>query len=76
MFTYSFGEFETDFVDFDSAEEGGLFTSQFKWDIESKSDFGVYLGTQILLDKNFSLNMEYQITGNAQLYGASVVWRF
>ena len=76
VFTYSFGEFETDFVDFDSAEEGGLFTSQFKWDIESKSDFGVYLGTQILLDKNFSLNMEYQITGNAQLYGASVVWRF
>lgn len=57
-------------------DTGGLLTSDYSWDIEQDSTFGGYLGTQMELAENCSLNIEFQHTAAANAFGASIAWRF
>jgi hypothetical protein len=57
-------------------DTGGLLTSDYSWDIEQDSVFGGYLGTQMELAENCSLNIEFQHTSAADAFGASIAWRF
>jgi hypothetical protein len=45
-------------------------------DVKQSSWFGVFVGTQVNLCKNMSLNVEYQHTAFANAVGANVVWRY
>lgn len=45
-------------------------------DIEEQSNFGGYIGAQIDLAENLPLCVEYQFTGDANVLGASLVYRF
>lgn len=45
-------------------------------DVEEKSQFGGYLGTQIDLSENTSWFIEYQLTSDAQAIGTGISWRF
>ncbi len=69
------GELDDTFSAIDS-ETGGLLTSRYLWDIEEDSAFGGYLGTQMELSENCSLNMEFQHTAAADAFGAGIIWRF
>jgi len=44
--------------------------------IEERSSIGAYIGTQIDLDNNSSLNIEYQLTGDAWAVAGGVCCRF
>lgn len=69
------GELDDTFSAIDTGT-GGLLTSRYLWDIEEDSAFGGYLGTQMELSENCSLNMEFQHTASANAFGAGIVWRF
>ncbi len=69
------GELEDIFSEVDTGT-GGLLTSEYSWDIEQESTFGGYLGTQMELAENCSLNIELQHTATANAFAASVAWRF
>jgi opacity protein-like surface antigen len=45
-------------------------------DIEEQSSFGAYIGAQVDLAENLPLCIEYQFTGDADVLGASLVYRF
>ena len=45
-------------------------------DIEEQSSFGAYIGVQVDLAENLPLCVEYQLTGDADILGASLVYRF
>lgn len=45
-------------------------------DIDEQSNFGAYFGTQIDIIKNLPLCIEYQFTGDADVLGANLVYRF
>ncbi len=69
------GELDDTFSAVDTGT-GGLLTSRYLWDIEEDSSFGGYLGTQMELAENCSLNMEFQHTSAADAFGMGIVWRF
>jgi hypothetical protein len=69
------GELEDTFSEID-AGTGGLLTSRYLWDIKEDSTFGGYLGTQMELTENCSLNMEFQHTAAADAFGMGIIWRF
>ena len=45
-------------------------------DIEESSSFGAYIGAQVDLARNIPLCVEYQFTGDTDVIGASLVYRF
>lgn len=45
-------------------------------DLEEQSQFGGYIGAQIDLAENIPLCVEYQLTGDADIFGAGLVYRF
>ena len=45
-------------------------------DIEEQSNFGAYIGARVDLARNLPLCIEYQFTGDADVLGASLVYRF
>jgi len=45
-------------------------------DIEEQSNFGAYIGAQVDLARNLPLCIEYQFTGDADVLGASLVYRY
>ncbi len=55
---------------------GGLLNSVYVWDVDEDSAFGGYLGVQLEPVEGCSLNVEYQRTGSADAFGASIMWRF
>jgi hypothetical protein len=69
------GELEDIFSEVDPVS-GGLLKSKYSWDIEQDSTFGGYLGTQMELAENCSLNIEFQHTAAADAFGANVFFRF
>jgi len=54
----------------------GLLTSRYSWDIEERSIFGGYIGAQVDIAENSSLNIEYQHTASADAVSVSLIWRF
>jgi len=51
-------------------------TEDLSVDIETSSSFGGYIGAQIDLAENIPLCIEYQFTGDADVLGASLVYKF
>jgi hypothetical protein len=45
-------------------------------DIEEQSQFGGYIGAQVDLAENIPLCLEYQFTGDANIFGAGLVYMF
>ncbi len=60
----------------EEADIGGLLLSEYSWDIEEDSMYGGYFGTQVDIGEDCSLSIEYQFTGAADAFGASIVLRF
>ena len=69
------GEFDDTFVTKDE-DTGDLQVVEYIWDIESNSNFGGYIGTQVDLNKHLYLNFEYQLVDSSDAFGANVVWKF
>jgi len=55
---------------------GGLLTTKTTWNVEEDSSFGVYFGTQMEINDNSSMMIEYQHTSAASAVGASMAVRF
>ena len=53
-----------------------ILTSYYSWDVDERSIFGGYIGMQIELAENSSLNFEYQYTASADLISVGLIWRF
>jgi len=62
------------FVDGDL--EGSALGETVELDIEQKSEFGGYIGTQFELNKSTDVFIEYQMTGDASAIGGGIVVRF
>ena len=45
-------------------------------DMDEQSSFGGYIGAQIDITENLPLAVEYQFTGDADILGLSLVYRF
>ncbi|MEJ2647054.1 MAG: hypothetical protein P8016_01440 [Sedimentisphaerales bacterium] len=75
FYRYVTGDFEDQYIGYNNI---GAYTinDKFTWDIESNSDFGGYLGTQVELDKNFFLTCEYQMASNADTLAAGVMLKY
>ena len=56
--------------------EGRALGVKVELDIEQKSEFGGYIGTQFKLNKSTDVFMEYQMTGDASAIAGGIVWRF
>jgi len=51
-------------------------TGKFSWEINEGPTFGAYFGAQIKIAENFSGNIEYQQTSNANVIGANIMMRY
>lgn len=58
------------------AISGGLLNSEYVWDVDEDSVFGGYLGAQLEVGENCSVNVEYQKTAAADAFAAGILWRF
>jgi hypothetical protein len=77
FYRYITGEFSSENVNtFPYLDDVFIQTNKYDWDIKGSSDFGGYFGSCIELSKNLSLNLEYQLTGDADAMGANIVWKF
>ena len=56
--------------------ETAYYSSKDSGDIEEESSFGGYIGAQIDITENLPLAVEYQFTGDADILGLSLVYRF
>ncbi len=55
---------------------GSLLASHYSWDVDERSIFGGYIGMQIELAKDSSLNFEYQHATSADMISIGFTWRF
>jgi len=65
--------------DFDyafSRAEGGLQTFKYSWDIKEGLTYGGYIGARLKLAEDWSFDIEYQHTEDANLFGASLMLRY
>jgi hypothetical protein len=54
----------------------GLLTSKYSWRVREDSTLGAYIGAQVDLVENCSLNFECQLTTAAEAVGVGLLWRF
>ena len=47
-----------------------------KYDLSNPSEFGGYIGAQIDLPENFNLTVEYQFTGDDNILGIGLAWKY
>lgn len=57
-------------------ETGGLLTSKYSWRVQEDSVLGAYIGAQVDLGENCSVNIECQLTSAAEAVGVGLLWRF
>jgi opacity protein-like surface antigen len=55
---------------------GGLLTSKYSWSVQEDSVLGAYMGAQVELTENCSVNIECQLTSAAEAVGVGLLWRF
>ncbi|OHB62791.1 MAG: hypothetical protein A2168_02035 [Planctomycetes bacterium RBG_13_50_24] len=62
----------------EDVDSGQIFndTREYSWQITKGPTFGGYIGAQIEIAKNYSANIEYQKTSNANVFGASIMMRY
>jgi hypothetical protein len=68
------GGFEDTFSTFDTGANSFV-TAEYSWDIDKGLNYGGYLGANVILGENSTLNVEYQLSGNASTIGLGVMWR-
>lgn len=68
------GDLDDSFTEVDPGT-GGLLLSDYSWDIDEDSSLGGYFGGQLELSDNCTFSIEYQITGGADAFGMSLLWR-
>ncbi len=56
--------------------EDGLLTSRYSWRVKEDSVLGAYIGAQVDLAENCSLNFECQLTSAAEAIALGLLWRF
>jgi hypothetical protein len=56
--------------------EDGLLTSQYCWSVQEDSSLGAYVGAQVELAENCSVNIECQLTSAAEAIAVGLLWRF
>jgi hypothetical protein len=54
----------------------GLLTSQYSWSVQEDSILGAYIGAQVDLAENCSLNIECQLTSATEAIALGLLWRF
>jgi hypothetical protein len=74
FFHFVDGDIKEKFNDINEDEEE--ISAKYSWDIEESSTFGGYIGAQITFDEYNFLNIEYQYTSGADLFGLSLIYRF
>jgi hypothetical protein len=55
---------------------GGLLNSHYSWRVQEDSILGAYIGAQVDLAENCSLNIECQLTSAAEAICLGLLWRF
>jgi len=68
------GEFGDTFSTFDSGANNFV-TAEYWWDIDKGLNYGGYLGANVILGETSTLNVEYQLSGDASTIGLGVMWR-
>jgi hypothetical protein len=56
--------------------EDGLLTSHYSWSVQEDSTLGAYIGAQVELAENCSVNIECQLTSAAEAIAVGLLWRF
>lgn len=51
-------------------------TGEYSWEINEGPTYGGYIGAQFKFAKNYSANIEYQHTSNANVFGANIMMRY
>jgi hypothetical protein len=54
----------------------GILNSEYTWEVDEDSSFGGYIGAQLEIGEGCAVNVEYQKTGAADAFGASILWKF
>jgi len=69
------GDFEDTFsvIDLDKSD---LKYSEFKWEIDDGPIFGGYIGARVELTEDLHFNVEYQLSADAQAFGANLMFRY
>jgi len=75
--TEAFSIYGGPFLHFVSGDlDGSALGVTVEFDIEQKSEFGGYVGTQFELNKSTAVFIEHQMTGDASAIAGGFVWRF
>lgn len=69
------GDFEDTYSVID-LEESDLKYSEFKWEIDDGPIFGGFVGAQVELAEDLHCNFEFQLSGDAQVLGANLMFRY
>ncbi len=75
FFHFVSGDLEDTVTEVDTIS-GGLLNSEYVWELDEDSVFGGYFGAQLEIAESCSVSLEYQKTGAADAFGASILWRF
>jgi hypothetical protein len=68
------GEFGDTFTTYDNTLNTFV-AADYWWDIDKSLNYGGYFGASVILGENSTLNVEYQLAGDASTIGLGVMWR-
>jgi len=66
------GEFDYEFSRIADTFDSG----EFSWEINEGPTYGGYIGSQVKFKENYFLNIEFQHTANADVFGASLMMKY
>jgi len=69
------GDLDDEYSEIDEGT-GGLLTSHYSWSVQEDSILGAYVGAQVDLTENCSVNIECQLTSAAEAIAVGLLWRF
>jgi hypothetical protein len=75
FFHFVDGDLDDVYSEIDEAT-GGLLTSHYSWSVQEDSILGAYIGAQVDLADNCSVNIECQLTSAAEAICLGLLWRF
>lgn len=75
FFHFVDGDLDDVYSEIDEAT-GGLLNSHYSWRVQEDSILGAYIGAQVDLAENCSVNIECQLTSAAEAICLGLLWRF
>jgi len=75
FFHFVDGDLDDVYSEIDEAT-GGLLTSHYSWSVQEDSSLGAYIGAQVELAENCSVNIECQLTSAAEAIAVGLLWKF